>query len=158
MNEYYEFLNKLKSKYKDGYLVLATKEEREKFFNLFLENGHVTEEEARKFFDKTIAIQKNAIFRKPYSDYVKYLVSRYGKYYFSLINEKERSKLLNLYTKYMKLKYENYTLSDAFMELFYDEYVKYQSEKEMAQDALGRMNSMLDNQQISIDDLGIVKK
>ena len=158
MNEYYDFLAKLKKKYKNGYLALATEEERGKFFRLFFENGSLSEEDARTLFNKILAIQENAVFLKPYNDYVKYLENKYGKYYFSLMSENEKNKLLKLYAKYMQNKYKNYTLSDAFLELFYDEYVKYQNDKEMAKSALARMDAMVDNQQISIDDLGIGKK
>ena len=158
MNEYYDFLVKLKSKYNNGYLILATEEEREKFFRLFVKSGSVPEEDARDFINKILAIQENAVFKKPYNDYVKYLENKYGKYYFSLMSENEKSKLLMLYAKYRQNKYENYTLDDAFIELFYNEYTKYQNDKEMAQDALDRMDAMVDNHQISIDDLGIGKK
>ena len=158
MKEYYDFLDKLKSKYNNGYLILATEEEREKFFRLFVKSGSVSEEEARTLFNKILAIQENAVFRKPYNDYVKYLENKYGKYYFSLMSENEKNKLLKLYAKYRQNKYKNYTISDAFIELFYNEYVKYQNDKEMAKSALERMDAMVDNQQISIDDLGIGKK
>ncbi len=143
MEDYSEFLKELKRKYSDGYLVLATIEEREKFLKLFIENSHIEEEEARKFLNKTFAIQRNILFYKPYKDYVKVLESRYGKYYFALMNASEQDKLLNLYTKYMRNKYKNYTIEDAFIELFYDEYLKYQEEKEKSEKALESMELKL---------------
>ena len=108
MKENYDkFLNSLKSKYGDGYLALATLEERAEFTKLFATSSFISIDKAREFVEKTIVIQKNNLFYKPYIDYVKVLEDRYGRYYFSKMNTAERDKLINLYTNICKIKIEN---------------------------------------------------
>ena len=158
MRENYDkFLNSLKIKYGDGYLALATPEEREEFTKLFATSSLISIDKAREFVEKTIIIQKNNLFYKPYIDYVKTLEDRYGRYYFSKMNTAEREKLINLYTKYMQNKNRKFKKEDAFTELYYKELNKYKEDRLEIENAIERMNLMVVNTQMSIMDLGVNK-
>ena len=155
--KYDKYVNSLKNKYGAGYLVLATLEEREEFVKLFASATFVSLDKAREFVEKTIIIQKNNLFYKPYIDYVKVLEDRYGRYYFSKMNTDEREKLINLYTKYMQNKTKGYKKEDAFTELYYKELAKYKEERIEIENAIENMSSMVVSNQMSIMDLGVNK-
>lgn len=149
---YKSFLKSLKDKYGDGYLALATISEQEEFVKLFASCG-LSLDKAYEFMEKAIIIQKNNLFYKPYLDYQKTLEDRYGRYYFSMMNQAEQAKLINLYTKYMQNKKRGYTKEDAFLELYYAELSKYQKDSDKVAEAIKKMHSMIIVKQIDITDL-----
>ena len=155
--KYDKFINDLKKKYGAGYLALATPEEKEEFVKLFASAYLISIDKSREFVEKTVIIQKNNLFYKPYIDYVRVLEDRYGRYYFSKMNTTEREKLINLYTKYMQNKNRKFKKDDAFVELYYQELAKYKEDRLEIENAIENMNSMVVNRQMSIMDLDVNK-
>ena len=151
--QYNNLLNNLKSKYQDAYLALATKEEIIEFIRLFAIVSHIPEDIAKVQIKKTIEIQKVNLVYKPYLEYKNSLESRLGVYYFVKLNTSERDKLLDLYTKYKKVKEKGYTKDMAFLELYNLEEEKYERIRVEAENNLKNLKSMIAYKQIGIDEL-----
>ncbi len=150
---YNKFINDLKSKYGDTYLASSTKEEQEEFIKYFAWAYHLSLDDAREKLKKFIEIQKVNMYYKPYLDYKNSLETRLGVYYFVKLNSNERDKLLDLYTKYKKVKTKGYTKYMAFIDLYNLEEEKYERIRIEVENNLKNLRNMITYKQVDIDEL-----